>query len=69
MAESTLEELDAALQQAGLPSLADLRREGFTEEQIQKFLTGSKPTDSPRRSLTSKPRQAALSSPPRKRPG
>ena len=69
MAESTLDELDAALQQAGLPSLADLRREGFTEEQIQKFLTGSKPTHSRPRSLISKPRQAAPALPPRKRPG
>ena len=35
MAKRTLEELDAVLQQAGLPSLADLRRKDFTEEQIQ----------------------------------
>ena len=47
MAKRTLEELDAVLQQAGLPSLADLRREGFTEEQIQKFLDGRKPTPPP----------------------
>ena len=46
MAERTLKELDAALQQAGLPSLADLRREGFTEGQIQTFLAGSKPLKS-----------------------
>jgi len=44
MPKRTLEELDAVLQQAGLPSLAALRRDGFTEEQIQKVLTGSKPT-------------------------
>jgi hypothetical protein len=43
MAKRTLEELDAVLQQAGLPSLADLRREGVTEEQIQKLLYGWKP--------------------------
>jgi hypothetical protein len=42
-----LEELDAVLQQAGLPHLADLRREGFTEEQIQKLLAGWKPTPPP----------------------
>ena len=47
MAESTLDELDAALQQAGLPSLADLRREGFNEEEIQQLLTGWKPTPPP----------------------
>jgi hypothetical protein len=43
MAKRTLEELDAVLQQAGLPSLVDLRREGFTEEEIQKFFNGWKP--------------------------
>jgi hypothetical protein len=50
MGKRTLEELDAVLQQAGLPNLADLRREGFTEEQIQKLLAGWKPTPPPPRS-------------------
>jgi hypothetical protein len=47
MAKRTLEELDAVLRQAGLPGLADLRRQGFTEVQIQKLLNGSKPTPPP----------------------
>ncbi len=47
MTKRTLEELDAVLRQAGLPSLADLRRKGFTEEDIQKLLTGGKPTPPP----------------------
>jgi hypothetical protein len=35
----TFEELDAVLQQAGLPNLTDLRGEGFNEEEIQNLLT------------------------------
>jgi hypothetical protein len=44
MPKQTLEELDAALQQAGFPSLAEMRRQGFTEEQIQTLLAARNPS-------------------------
>jgi hypothetical protein len=36
----TLDELDARLRQHKLPSVAELRRHGITDEEIQKILTG-----------------------------
>jgi len=38
----TLEGLDARLRQHKLPSVAELRRHGITDEEIQKILTGEK---------------------------
>jgi hypothetical protein len=38
----TLADLDARLRQHKLPSVAELRRHGVTDEEIQKILTGEK---------------------------
>jgi len=38
----TLEDLDAKLRQHQLPSVAELRRHGVTDEEIQRILTGEK---------------------------
>jgi len=38
----TLADLDARLRQHKLPSVAELRRHGVTDEEIQRILTGEK---------------------------